>query len=222
MKSILAFIDTTDYRSKIHDVSRLTLSVELCTWRSEKSGGFPYRLLTRGCARICACTFQCKERTFWIAIALSFSSTKRLASTDGYEVSGKFSNSTKAHNTTMLCNNHIDVYMYYTLRPVCFDCFCRGMIATEFLAVLFFHHRPNLCSCPTPATRKSPEWEKERELINPFYMEKRRGGREREGERELVQLRLVFHHITLELIMNSHIHNYNNPFPTPKVPVFEQ
>ena len=55
------------------------------------------------------------------------------------------------------------------------------MIATEFLAVLFFHHRPNLCSCPTPATRKSPEWENDRELINPFC----KSGRERrEEERE--------------------------------------
>ena len=76
----------------------------------------------------------------------------------------------------MLCN--------YALSPVGFDCFCRGIIATEFLAVLFFHHRPNLCSCPTPATRKSPEWEKDRELINPFCMEKRKGGRERERGRE--------------------------------------
>lgn len=60
------------------------------------------------------------------------------------------------------------------------------MIATEFLAVLFFHHRPNLCSCPTPATRKSPEWENDRELINPFCKSDRgrRERKERERQRE--------------------------------------
>ena len=33
---------------------------------------------------------QRKERAFWMAIVLSFSSTKQLASTDGDEVSGEF------------------------------------------------------------------------------------------------------------------------------------
>ena len=75
---------------EIHGISRLTLSIGLRTWRSEKSRGFPYHLLTRGFTHICACTFQCKEWAFCMAIALSFSSTKQLASTDGYEVSGKF------------------------------------------------------------------------------------------------------------------------------------
>ena len=47
-----------------------------------RKGGFPYRLLTRGCTRICTCAFQCER-----ADLLSFSSTSRLASTDG---SGNF------------------------------------------------------------------------------------------------------------------------------------
>jgi hypothetical protein len=73
--------------------------------------------------------------------------------------------------------------------PVGFVRCCRGMIATEFLAVLFFHHRPNLCSCPTPATRKSPEWENERELINPFC--KREEGREKGEKKKRERKRFV-------------------------------
>jgi len=50
------------------------------------------------------------------------------------------------------------------------DILSNGISAIIFLAALFFHHRPSLCSLPTPAINHLPQCEKHKAFTVPFYI----------------------------------------------------
>ncbi len=74
-----------------------------------------------------------------------------------------------------------------------------GMIHIPFLAFLFVHHLPSLCSCPIPATRRCPSLPNCRLFTKPGYKDN--------STTLSLNSRPVFHKATRVIIVRSAPHN---------------